>query len=376
MKKNKIITIMVVPALLISIAACTSEETGDKNIIKEKPGETITVIDDAAKKAGEPDVSVETIDRYENMEISGWVDEETVLVSKENESLDKMELEELSDSYPRSLYLYNLTTKEYELLKERENLHLGGAQLSPDKKHLIYQEYSLGDPVYHVMNLNSLDTFRISGEPIGGAISATWADHETIIGAAYSGGAYTASTAGKIALFEEVNKEVNDDALFLIEQMNDTIYYNTNSDSNLMALDLASSKKTSLNLNDVYGVYPSPDRKQMLILQSSGSKTTMILCDANGDNRKTITEGTELGGVSWSPDQRMIAYRLKGDVNGTTVKGLYLYDMLSDETTQLAVDIENAETSWSPSGKELVYTEWNGKQSKSSIVYLKYSLQK
>jgi TolB protein len=43
----------------------------------------------------------------------------------------------------------------------------------------------------------------------------------------------------------------------------------------------------------------------------------MILCDADGGNRKVIAEGTELGGISWSPDQRMIAYSLKANVNGT-----------------------------------------------------------
>lgn len=49
--------------------------------------------------------------------ITDWLNENTVIVSKENTSLDKMSLLEFSDYYPRSLYLYNIDTKEYQLLK-------------------------------------------------------------------------------------------------------------------------------------------------------------------------------------------------------------------------------------------------------------------
>lgn len=371
MKKTKMVIMGSVTALLLFVTACSSEENANKVIIKE-PGKTITVIDDAGKDAGEPDVSVEKIERYENVEISDWLDEETVIVSKENTSLDKMKLEELSDSYPRSLYMYNLNTKQYEPLKEQDNVFLGGAALSSDKKHLLYHEFDLGDPVYYVLNLDTLDSFGITGNNIGGAASAQWADEETIIGAAYSGGAYTASTTGSIASLAELKEE----ALFIVEKMKDKVYYNTNSDASLKVLNLATKEKTSLNFDHVYGVVPSPDGNQILVLQSNGSKSVMILCDADGGNQKTIAEGTELGGVSWSPDQRLIAYSQKADVNGTTVKGLYLYDMLTGKSTQLAVDIENAATSWSPSGKTLVYTEWNNNQYNSNIVHLKYSLQK
>ncbi|WP_157756159.1 hypothetical protein [Paenibacillus crassostreae] len=80
------------------------------------PGNTTTVIDDASKESGEPDVTVGKIDHYENIAISDWMDKETIIISKENEDLGKMSLEELSDSYPKSLYLYHLNTKQYDLL--------------------------------------------------------------------------------------------------------------------------------------------------------------------------------------------------------------------------------------------------------------------
>ncbi|CAM4208236.1 TolB protein [Paenibacillus endophyticus] len=371
MKKTKTAIMGFAAALLVLTAACSAEDTNSRVIIKE-PGETITVIEDDGKETGEPDVSVEKIEPFENVAFTDWIDEETVIVSKENTSLDKMKLEELSDSYPKSLYRYNLKTKQYELIKEQENAFLGDATLSSDKKHLLYQLFDLGDPVYHVLNLETLDSFAISGGTIGGAVSAKWADGKTIIGAAYSGGAYTASTSGSIAPLAGLDEE----ALVIVEKINDKIYYTTQTDESLMVLNLTTKEKRSLGMDHVYRVVSSPDGNQLLVLQTNGTKSKLILSDADGKNQETIAEGTELGGVSWSLDQRMIAYSEKADVNGTTIKGLYVYDMLTGKSTSLAVDVDNAVTAWSPSGKALLYTEWDGKQTNSNIVHLKYSIQK
>lgn len=357
--------------VLLIVTACDGGKDGNRVIIKE-PGKNITVIEDADKEVGKANVSVEKIDQYKNLQISDWLNEDTVIVSKENESLEKMSLEELSDSYPRSIYLYNLNTKEYKLLKEQENLFLGGATLSHDKKHLLYHGNSLGDPVYYVMNLDTLEAFGIHGSNIGGAYSAKWADNETVIGGAYSGGAYLASITGEITSLDDLKEE----ALFIVRRMKDKVYYNTSYDASLMTLNLATKEKKSLNIDNVYGVFPAPNGKEMLILQDNSSKRTMILCDADGRIIKTIAEGSEIGGVSWSQDQRMVAYSLKTVVNGTSVSGLYVYDMLTGVDTQIVVDVENPTTCWSPSGKELAYSEWNGIQYNSSIVHLKQSLQK
>ncbi len=367
-KKQKAILIL---ALLLIITACSKDSDKDRETIKE-PGKTITIIDDDGKGAGEPGIAVVKIDRYENIAITDWLNENTVIVSKENTSLDKLTLSELADSYPRSLYQYNLDTEEYQLLKEQKNTNLGGATLSPDKKNLLYYEYTLGDPAFYVMNMDTLNAFGIRGDNIAAAMSAKWADSESVIGTAYSGDAYLASTAGKISVIAEIEGE----ALFIVEKIKDSFYYNTNSDGGLWRVDLTTKEKVSMGLSNVYGVLPSPDGNQMLVLQNIGAKKTLTLSDTDGGNKKIIAEGTELDGVSWSPDQRMIAYNLKSEVNSTSVNGLYIYDMLTGEATQIAVDIQYLSTSWSPSGEELAFTEWDGTKYNSSIVYLKYSLKK
>ncbi|HWR61085.1 MAG TPA: hypothetical protein VN580_05700, partial [Clostridia bacterium] len=371
MKKTQIIKIICALILILTAAGCSAESEGDKVTIQE-PGSSITIIDNAGNETGEPGISIVRIDTYEKLEISDWMDSDTVIVSKENESLGKMRLEELSDSYPRSLYLYDLNTKEYKLLKEQAQLNLGGAKLSSDKKNLLYHGSSLGDLSYYVLNLESLKSFGISGRPIGSAGSADWADKDTVIGAGYTNGAYYAGTEGEITSLRELDRK----NVFIVEKIKDTVYYNTADDNTLMALDLSTREITGLDLPNVFGLYPSPDENQLLVLQYKGSKQLLSLCDRDGSNAKAIAEGMELGGVSWSPDQRMIAYSMKGDGSGTAVSGLYLYDMLTGKSTQIAVDIWNAATCWSPSGEELAYARWDGKQYNSSIVYLEYSLQK
>ncbi|MEK3732889.1 MULTISPECIES: hypothetical protein [Paenibacillus] len=368
MKYTTLLKAVSILALLFTITACEEEKEGNTTVI-EKPGGTITVIEDAGEPAGRPSIKVERIDPYENMQISDWLDEDTVIVAKDNEALEKMSLAELSDAYPRSLYVYHLDTKEYELLKERENAFLGEAALSADKGYLLYSEVSLGDPVYYMMNLDTGEEVGLYGESIGGAMSARWADNDTIIGAAYSGGAYMATKAGEITTIDELQEE----ALFIVHKMKDKWYYNTSADETLQVLDLATKEKASLGLEHVYDVVPSPSGDQLLVLQQVGDRSTLVWCDETGGNRKTIAEGAELGGVSWSQDQRMIAYSLKADVSGTT-HGLYVYDMLSDESTQIAVGIGNTVTRWSPSGESLAYTEWSGTQFNSHIVHIDSSL--
>src|SRR5690606_35628270 len=139
---------------------------------------------------------------------------------------------------------------------------------------------------YYVMNLDTMEAIGLAGEPIGGAMSAGWAGDE-IVGAAYSGGAYYADAAGKISTVAELR----DEALVIVRKVKDKIYYNTNADESLRVLDLATGEKASLNMAQVRNVIPSPNGDQLLVLQSVGDKLLLVLCDENGDNRKTIAEG-------------------------------------------------------------------------------------
>lgn len=367
MKKFQIIRMAIVPALLIVLAACNKAPSANLAATPE-PVSTPAVSEDAGKDTGETKatISVDQIEHYEDIAIFDWLDEKSVIVSKENEALGKMSLDELADSYARSLYVYHLNTKEYQLIKEQKDTFLGEAALSSDKKHLLYSEFSLGDPAYHIMELATSKSFAIAGEPIGGAISAHWTDENTVIGPSYSGGAYAADISGKMTAIGGLEGE----SLVIVQGMKDKIYYNTHSDEALQVLDRNTGSKSKFNFDHVYRVLPSPQEDQLLIHQYNDPNHTLILSDAEGQNSRIIAEGTEVGSVSWSPDQQRIAYSLKSSENGTAVNGLYVYDLVTGTSIRVAEDLENPATSWSPSGKELAYTEWKEYRPSSGIIHL------
>jgi TolB protein len=363
MKTKNLMKAIILITVFFTMTGC--EKDDNKTIINES-GKPITIIEDTNEDTKGPTITVEKIEQFSNQDITDWLDEDTVIVSKENETLEKISLAELSEYYPKSLYMYNITSGEYELIKEEKEVFLLEAQLSSDKEYLLYQNASLGDPAFYILNMDTHEEFGIMGDPIGGAISASWADNEVVIGAAYSGGAYLAGRTGDISVIEGLT----DEALYLIRKVEDVIYYNTLFDNTLMKFDLNTKEKVSTNLKQVNDVIFSPDGTQMLVIQINGAKKSMILSELAGENKINIVEGLEINGISWSEDQRMIAYTLKTDEKNTTGNGLYVYDTLTNESTQIAVGKEIISTRWSPTGEKLVYTELDGNQINSNIVYI------
>lgn len=367
LNRSKLTILATVPILLLTISAC-SGNNGENRVVIQEPGKSITIIEEESKTpaAGEA-ITVGNIKKYDEMYIFGWLDEETVIVAMENESLGKMKLEELSDTYPQSLYKYNLKTDTATPLIEKENIYIGGGNLSPDKKHLAYQEYVIGDPSYYMMNLETLETINI---PL--AMSARWMGNESIVGASYAGGAYMATTSGEI---QEKIAEIQEDFLFLVVPNGDQLYYNTDASSPLKVLNMKTKEIKELGFASASNVIPSPDGTQLLVELYSETKGEILLSDSDGENVKTIAEGAELGGMSWSADQRFIAYSKQDEVNGAMVKGLYVYDVLSDESTRILANMDSSlSTTWSPSGKELTYTVWNGSNYESSVIEIQASL--
>jgi len=360
LNRSKLAKMATLPLLLLTITACSGNNGENRTVIQE-PGKTITVIDNEGQTspAGEQ-IEVGDIKKYEKMYIYGWLNEETAIVSMENESLGNMKLEELSDTFPHSLYQYNLKTDEFTPLLEKGNVYIGGVNISPDKKHLVYQEYTIGDPSYYLMNLETLQTVSI---PI--AMSARWVNNESVIGSSYAGGAYRATTNGDI----ETVLDIGDDFLFLVAQVGNKLYYNANAFEGLKVLDLETKEVLDLNYDSVSNIVPSPDGTQLVVEHYGEAKGKLVLSGINGENAKTIDEGAELGGISWSSDQRFIAYSKQDEINGAMVKGLYVYDVLSGESTRISANMESSlSTTWNPSGKMLTYTVWNGTSYESSVI--------
>jgi TolB protein len=370
---NKIGMLALVPALALTLSACGGNGGTQGQVVVKEPNKTITVIKPSDKDIPTPGVSVEKVTKYDGLELFDWLDDRTIIVSKTNETLPSMALADYDKAYPRSLYRLNLETGKYDLVKEQKDVFLGGASLSADKKHLLYTDYALGDPGFHVLNLETGKSFQITGKNIAGAKSGGWADATTVIGAAYIGGAYTADVNGTIAPLPELKES----SLVIVRQVGDQLYYNTGDDPSLVKLDLATKQKTPLGISGIGGLTISPDGKQLAIQQydSTGTGMTLLVTDADGKNPVTVAAGAEIGGVSWSPDQRMIAYTVKSGGNDGAGNGLYVYDLLTGKSTALAVDITQASTVWSPSSNALAVTEYKDNVYNARVLQLAVSMQ-
>lgn len=366
MKNNKILVITVAFVILSTFTACTKQED-NRTVIKE-PDKSITVIDNEDKKHEEPSISVKKIYEPLNVvEISDWLDEQNMVVVMENKELEKMSLLENSEQYSRGIYLYNLDTKEVQPLKVRENMFLGGATLSPDKKHLLYYEYSVGDTAYYVIDMNDNEEKDIKDEVIGLAMTAEWTNDNEIIGASYAGGAYTADTS----VIQTPIDNLQDEQLYTVVKTQSKIYSITIADTlDMYVLDINTNIKKKLKVENADGIIPSQDGEQILITQSTESGRKLLVADSEGNILRTIAEGTEITGASWSPDQMMIAYQLKTVENGADISGLYIYDVLAGTSTQIAVNITTARINWSPSGDKIAVTQYYEGYNSNCILYL------
>lgn len=366
MKKINILKITVAFLILWSLTACSKQQEEDRTVIKE-PGKSITIIENEDSKYEQASITVEKIDKFDGMEITDWLDEQTVVLAKENPEFEKMSLLENSEYYPRSIYLYNFETQEYKPLKAPKDMFLGGAILSPDKNHLLYYEYSIGDTAFYIMSMDESDLNNITKEVLGLAMSAKWTDDNNVIGVSYAGGAYTADTSLNLTQITELQEE----QLYTVYKTQNKIYYVTISDTlDMYILDLDTNVKKKLKIENVDGIIPSPDGKQILITQSAQSARKLLVADDEGNILRTIAEGTEIKGVSWSPDQMMIAYQLRTVINGVDSSGLYIYDVLSGNSTQIAVNTTVSGISWSPYANKIAVTEYNERNYNSSIIYL------
>lgn len=369
MKELKVLVIVALILVLSTLTACSMRQVENRTVIQE-PVESSNVIENKNTETDSPSISIGKIDKYEGMEITDWFDEQTVVLAKENRGLGKMSLIENSEFYPRSIYLYNLDTKEYKSVKAQKNMFLGGATLSPDKKHLLYYEYSIGDTAYYLMSMDVVEQSPVTKDNLGIAYTAEWTDDQNVIGASYAGGAYMADTSRNLTQIAELQEE----QLFTVQKIKDKIFYITTDSPTfqLYMLDMVTKEKKNLKVENADGITLSPDGKLMLITQGTESTRRLLVADAEGNVLSTIAEGSELTGASWSPNQQIIAYQLNSSNNGVDSSGIYLYDVLTDKSVKIMENVGVAKIRWSPSNKKIAITELNERNYNSSIIYLKY----
>ena len=335
-----------------------SEENSDKEPEKEPEKE----LDKEPEELVDNRMEVENIQNYENVFLTDWLKDTQVLALKKNENLDMLALEELSDQYPTSIYRLDVETDEMNVILEKENTNLGQAVLSPNRSYILYSEYTLGDPVYYIYDLNTEESFKLTNDLLGGAMSAKWVEGNEVIGASYSGGIYKADSQGSMELIEGITDEM----VFLAEKMGNTIFYNTNSHPTLKSYNVETQENITLPFEAVRDILASPSGEQLLILNANEEMMTLYIYDIIEATYEKVAESVLINGISFSPSGGKIAYiESQSSEGGGT---LFVQDLVREEKIEINKNINYGTTDWSPSEKQMIYTTYDGETRTSSIV--------
>jgi TolB protein len=346
---NKNIAIGIIGVLCITtLTACGKSNTDDRKIIN-KENKQITILG-SQEQVVNNEVALEKIDSLKDIRALDWIDENTLLVMKENADYPKIQLDSRK-AYPKNLYKYDINTKKLELIAGSKT-DMGYAVLSPDKKYIFYKEGVESNLTGFILNRLTGEKFRVTHIDSISSTEGRWIDNNTIIFSEFpQGGIYVADTNGNVKPVENEPKGMISNAA----KLGDKLFYTTiNGKLYVQNID---GKENKFLKDNVIWLIPSPDSESLIMVKRiEKTKMALVVADLQGIEKKTLSEGTQIFGTNWSPDQSKIAYSTAADNSGKA--GVFVSDINTGKTTQLTVDADLAadELRWSPDGKKILAT--------------------
>ncbi|WP_298838328.1 hypothetical protein [Clostridium sp.] len=354
---NKKIVLIIIGIIFIVAFSKFSQNTDTSRQTIDAGGKEITLIKgDNISTYNEP--ALKKIDLINDIRAFEWIDDDTILISKENKTYPKV----FTDSgmvYPQNLYLYNLKTNEDKLiLGSKESM--GNAVLSPDRKHIFYKE-GIENLTGFILNIKTKHKIQVTNRDNISPTDGQWIDNDNVIFSTLpESKIYTASVKGNISLLTKV-KGITSNTI----KIKNDLYYIIG--EKLYKQEINSSNKILLS-DGVNSLIPSPNQSQFaLVKHNSNTNRSLILSDLLGNKLKTFAEGTQIMGTSWSSDGSKLAYTVASENNCDA--GLFVVNVKSYKVVQLAVDIQYISDSvkWSPSGKRLLASHFMMHNNKPSF---------
>lgn len=367
MFRKKLILIAISVVCIASSAGCTLRQANASETNSKKQ---IKVISSSNKELYNT-IALEKIDRYENIRSMDWLNEDKILIVKDNINLGKSsELDDGTKTYNQNIYLYDLKDKSEKLLCGEAFNH-GNAQFSPDKKYIFYnrvQNIDLAATGFVTTPKGNKST-KITNENNIFSFEGTWADNEHVIYRTMEGKIYLTDVNGKATEIVDT-KEKN---ISNVSKVGSKVYYTI--DGKMFVYDL-STKQTKALKENVLWLIPSPDNTQFAMVKRTGeTKMTLLITDLDGNEKASLAEGIQIFGTSWSPNQNNIAYTVTSGERGKN--GLFVADVETKKITQLSPDMQDISDSikWSPSSKKMllsrVVTEDNKRMFITNVITLK-----
>lgn len=345
---KKIIAAAMIGVLSITaLAGCSSQDAANRKVI-QKDDKQIVVIDDKQKQSDDK-IALEKILTIEEIRALDWIDEDTILVMKDNENMPMLQVEG-GKTYPKNFYEYNIKTKAEKLIAESK-LNMVSGILSPDKKHIFYKEgveesltgYILDRETGKRVQVTDVDSIMFN--------EGSWIDNNTVIFASFPNSKiYTADINGNVKEIPVAKKGMLNNAA----KLGDKIYY-TSIDGKLYVQSQNSEGKDTKQLADnVLWLIPSPDMtKFAMVKRTAETEMALYITDLEGKELKKLETATQIFGTNWSPDGKAVVYSTMNADN--TNGGAIVASADGESKVQLTTNADFAADPlrWSPSGKQI-----------------------
>lgn len=349
MVRKKFIVGITTVGLMASLAGCAPKE--DIKASVEQSGVQTEAVDTSEENITEEVTSniveVESIDRYENIRINDWIDEESIIMTRDNNDYEVIS-NRTGDYYPKNLYTFNLVTEGDELLIGN-NIHVTNASISSDGKHIFYISCIGGFGTGFIADIDGNNKIQVTDSDEIFIYEGTWLDDDNVIFAG-RGRIAIANVDGSTtdALIDKNSLELGTPV-----KIDSKLYYYRNQSDvrQLVSYDL-DSKEEKVIADETNDIVVSPDNTHMAALITKDGKTQLIVLDNEGNQTYAFMTSEQIYGVNWSPDGSKIAYSCSTDQE---YKGLYISDIGTGETTLVSSDLDliTDKVKWSPSGKKL-----------------------
>ena len=343
---------MIAAALTFS-AGCASSATGREEI--QVGSNKITVLDTKSISEDENSSSnkldYEKIDQYEGVRGEGWLSDDTILVTKENQELEPIQVFDQT-SRIRNLYAYDLMTRAEKSLTEK-TAYIWAPIISPDGKHVLYEKFESGVYKGVISDLEGSGSTEVHLDPTNGYnlsfSQAEWVNNDEVLVPTSNNGVCLINVNSTVENIDDIGLMQTDHS----SKVSDAIFY-VSTDRNLVAYDIP-SKRTSIVKRNVLEFELSPNKDMFAIQKKlSDGNVALVLTDLSGKETATLTKSIQVFGLSWSPDQKKLAYLSLS--NDESKNGLHIFDLQNSEDLYVSGDFLNADNGllWSPSGKKIL----------------------
>ncbi|MDN5298083.1 MAG: TolB protein [Clostridiales bacterium] len=345
--QTAVLSTAVAMAIIGLLTACQTDAYHRETVSED--GETLvmlTPIDETAAFDNRVErFDFQKIERYEGMRGEGWLDDDTILVTRPNEVIPPVVAFNAVQTV-RSLYTFRLKDARLKQLST-PSAFIWAPTISPDRRYIFYAKVVDGVTMGEMSDVDGSVKVTVD-EPMGYG-QAEWLSNEAVIVPYGEDGVCIINADQTVDFVDGIGSMQTQRAV----KVGDNIYY-VGTDRTLKAYDLSRGIRSTI-ADSVLGFELSPNRDAFAVERRVDNETvSLVRMNLTGDENEVLAEGSAIFGIEWSPQQDKLAYIvISKDEQKTGLHILHLNKMTDLFVSREFVDVLDG-VKWSPSGDKLL----------------------